>query len=138
MAAACVGACGHAARILECGPAPVPAAESAGASTARDSLHAVVDTEETLEPDLRIRTWDRIYVVRRRLLQADAGGRVPGGLSELVHPDDFIDYVRDAWRRELGYTRAGSHFEIRSAGPDGCFNTADDIAATEASMPPRP
>ncbi len=132
--------CGHVARELACIQAPVAAPVTrSGDVVIQDTLRAVVDTEETLEPDPLIRSWDRLYVVRRRLLEyIGRSQNLPNDLSELRFPDDFIPYDQDAWRRKFRYTRGNSTFEVRSAGPDGCYDSPDDLIATHAAISLRP
>jgi hypothetical protein len=36
---------------------------------------------------------------------------------------------RDVWGRELRYSAAGLRYELRAAGPDGAFETSDDIVS---------
>ena len=132
--------CGHGKRALACTPAPAaaPVPTTRGAVD-QDTARGMVDTEETLEPDPLIRSWDRLYVVRRRLLEFIARGEnLPEGLSQVLFSDDFIQYDQDAWGRMFRYRRGSSTFEVRSAGPDGCYDSADDLIATEATISRRP
>lgn len=132
--------CGHGPKVLACTPAPA-AATVVGSRGAvdQDTAGGLIDTEETFEPDPLIRSWDRLYVVRRRLLEFIARGQdLPIRLADVLFPDDFIQYDRDAWGRMFRYTRGSSTFEVRSAGPDGCYDNADDLIATEVTISPRP
>lgn len=100
---------------------------------------AVVDTEETLEPDTLRRSWDRMYVVRRRILQfAQRQGTLPTQLSEIMYSDDFINYACDAWNSPLHYVTRASRFEVRSAGPDRRLGSVDDLYADPDSISRRP
>lgn len=56
-------------------------------------------------------------------------------------PDDaegnaLLKDIKDGWERPFQYKRIDdTHFEIRSAGLDGQFNTADDIKNEATSVP---
>lgn len=72
-----------------------------------------------------------------RLLSAavevvDSAGRLSGGLpdslSNLLAQRHFQD--TDIWGRPLRYVVQTPGFELRSAGQDGRFGTADDVVAT--------
>ena len=52
-----------------------------------------------------------------------AHGTLPNDLEGQL----AISSETDGWGHILKYTREGQRFEIRSAGPDGFFNTGDDI-----------
>jgi hypothetical protein len=67
-----------------------------------------------------------------------ANQRWPTALAELLYPDDIVDYRNDAWGTPLRYGAGGVSFEIRSAGSDRQFSTADDLFATQDQMSPRP
>ena len=59
-------------------------------------------------------------------------GSLPERLADLpaagMQPDPWL---ADGWGQAIRYTRRGSEFELRSAGPDGVFETSDDLAADE-------
>jgi hypothetical protein len=75
-----------------------------------------------------------------QLIRTDAGqialyklqhGRLPATLAEI--PRDFNGSFMpfDPWFKPLAYkVNPNGTFELRSAGPDGKFNTADDIVQT--------
>lgn len=51
-----------------------------------------------------------------------------GALPDEAEGRDLISGFRDAWDRDLRYERTGpDDFDVRSAGPDGKFDTGDDI-----------
>ena len=67
-------------------------------------------------------------------MKANAHGHVVDPVGD-NDPDDFKELVEisDAWKLPLRYeTRGGGNFPlISSAGPDGQFDTADDILSSE-------
>jgi hypothetical protein len=140
LSAALGNGCAHGSTPMVCTPAPAAAPVAAPREgIGQDAPNGVVETEETLEPDPLVRSWDRVYVLRRRLLGlVQQRQELPDNLSKLLVPEDFIPYDRDAWGRAIRYTRGSSTFEIRSAGPDGCYDSGDDIIATAAMISPRP
>lgn len=55
-------------------------------------------------------------------------GRVPAGLQEVRAAGMLAAAPQDAWGRDFRYERrSDSSFRLTSAGPDGVFDTADDI-----------
>ena len=76
----------------------------------------------------------------QQIIRNDAGqialyrqqhGHLPATLAEMSADRDsgFMDF--DPWFKPLAYkVNADGTFELRSTGPDGKFNTADDIART--------
>jgi hypothetical protein len=60
-------------------------------------------------------------------------GRLPSTFEPIVeaHPHVWVwqRYANgaDVWGRPVRYSPDGTRFELRSAGPDGVFDTADDI-----------
>lgn len=64
-------------------------------------------------------------------------GRYPDDLKELYDPENIPsgwagpwikpEWLIDAWGKQIRYTKLKKSFEIRSAGPDGKFNTKDDL-----------
>jgi hypothetical protein len=100
---------------------------------------ALSDSEEDLQPDPRIRTWERIYVVRGRVRRYfEREHHWPSSLEPVLFADDIVDYRKDAWDRALRFTVVGDGFELRSLGEDGVLSTGDDIVATTSEMPRRP
>jgi len=58
-------------------------------------------------------------------------GRLPKTLDEVPTSRDAPFVKTDPWLKPLRYTpHDDGTFELRSAGPDGAFDTADDIAQT--------
>ena len=68
-------------------------------------------------------------------------GRVPNDLTELLNKPaqiprgrnwkgPYMDEIpRDTFDRDLQYSTNENSFEVRSAGPDGQYNTEDDLTA---------
>ncbi|HEY1544162.1 MAG TPA: hypothetical protein VGG01_17290 [Xanthobacteraceae bacterium] len=75
-----------------------------------------------------------------RLMRDDAGrialyklrhGHLPATLAEIPEGRDNAFLAFDPWLKPLAYrVNPDGSFELRSAGPDGKFNTADDIVQT--------
>ena len=57
-------------------------------------------------------------------------GVYPASETNLFTPTNYVrrkdDFV-DGWGMRLHYSQLGESYEIRSAGPDTSFNTADDV-----------
>jgi hypothetical protein len=62
-------------------------------------------------------------------------GELPPALDPIVavRPEVWVweRYATgtDVWGRTVRYTPGGGGFQLRSAGPDGVFDTADDLVA---------
>lgn len=63
-------------------------------------------------------------------------GRLPKDLNELVFegdekwPGPFLEakeVPKDGWGKDFRFTVPGKRYEVRSAGPDGQFDTEDDL-----------
>ncbi len=61
----------------------------------------------------------------------DHGGQLPAGVEGNVMTVQFSD----AWNKELRYEVGQEQAIVRSAGPDGSFETADDLLTTVAGTP---
>lgn len=55
-------------------------------------------------------------------------GALPGTLGDIER--EPVGASADSWGKEFRYSATGNAFEIRSAGRDGAFGSADDIVAT--------
>jgi hypothetical protein len=65
---------------------------------------------------------------REILAFAAEGEGLPGSLADLPRFRPTAAATPDAWGRSIRYERlSDSSFRLRSAGPDGAFDTADDI-----------
>lgn len=64
-----------------------------------------------------------------RLIQAYAAeGGLPESLEALRRSQPAAASVADAWGRKIRYERTSdAGFRLRSAGPDGAFDTGDDL-----------
>lgn len=57
-----------------------------------------------------------------------AGGRLPSTLAPVLEHDPAArPLARDEWGRGIRYTSDSGRMELRSAGSDGSFGTADDV-----------
>ena len=79
---------------------------------------------------------DSVLLTGRRLVRfariIDGVGREHGGLPSTLravpgHPRLPGWELPDAWGRSVAYTHDGQRFELRSAGPDARFRSADDV-----------
>ena len=82
---------------------------------------------------------DSVLATGRRLLRfariIDGVGRERGGLPASLRavpgqPRLAEWEIPDAWARSVSYVAQGQHFELRSPGSDGKFQTGDDIHVT--------
>lgn len=82
---------------------------------------------------------DSMRVMGLRLVRIaralDGAGRDLGGLPLSLRPvPSFsrlsMEEIGDIWGRPVRYSHQSRHLEVRSAGPDGAFDTDDDIAVT--------
>jgi len=69
---------------------------------------------------------DRFPVTLDELLPA-TNGLGGGALSGYIRPEGLID----SWGQRLDYTTQGAGYELRCAGRDRAFQTADDIVKTK-------
>ena len=85
----------------------------------------------------------RLTRIRGFLLDAaSTGAELPSSLEQALPsglaPRSRSEMVRDGWDRPLRYRRFQGDFEVRSAGPDGRFDTGDDMVATRSTSPAPP
>jgi hypothetical protein len=135
------------ALMASCGPRPraCPApvqlpdqgSQSSSAPATQDSSRGVIEKEEDLTPDPRLRTWQHLYALRHQIRRfAQARERLPVNLEEFVVPGG-IAYELDGWGHKIHYTTSGSGYELRALGPDGRAGTEDDMVATQDTLPTR-
>ena len=92
----------------------------------------IVDTEDTLFPELVRRTEARIGVLRVLIYRhVRSHNLLPERLEPLVEPlkGEGVTLM-DAWGRRMAYSRTEAGYEIRSAGKDGLMKSDDDIVGT--------
>ena len=76
----------------------------------------------------------RILIGNRKALDdwySEAGSYPPSGQQGLIDLRTYAGssvYMKDAWGRDLRYEVKNGNARIISAGPDGAFNTQDDMA----------
>jgi len=91
------------------------------------SIH---DSEETVFRDPRDRTAFRMDLIGSYLDSLEMAGSLPRSGDDF---DVALSHGRpnglrmDAWNHVLSFQRVGTGYELRSAGPDGQYGTADDI-----------
>ena len=111
-----------------------------------DSTNAQVDRIEDILPSERQVTTARLSILAGEIFQyACSNGRGPANLPELLAAADGDEFTRlrrdqliDGWGTHFAYARTdqGRSFELRSAGPDRVFDTADDIRTASALPTP--
>lgn len=131
-------------------PAPPPTVDAAAAGACRrDTAWHVASTR------LRVHVPhpDECGATNRSLnLVADALARFhrdrasyPDSLRALLRmevPPPYLpareDWFVDGWGTELRYRRRGPGYELRAAGPDRAFDTADDVVESRGAGSPAP
>lgn len=83
-------------------------------------------------PVEEVRTQTQIGVLTRHIIQSQrAGGSFPASLDAATDPatgqPPAADLHIDAWGTPFRYTSDGATFALASAGPDGAFDTGDDL-----------
>lgn len=98
------------------------------------------DTEEMLIPDPALRTWNRLWSLRRWAQRyVDQHGTLPPRLEDFApQPSRGVDQKRDGWGQLIRYRLQGTGYELRSPGADMQIGTADDMVATAERLPDRP
>jgi hypothetical protein len=113
------------------------AAEGHRMASEADTTRRFIDHFDDINPTARQVTERRLTVLADWVGEfRRAHQRLPARLEEIVAPDpadtNFLPHDRwwtDGWQRRFRYTLSGSAFELRSAGEDGLFGTADDLVA---------
>ena len=101
--------------------------------TTAEFIH--VDDELDLSPTARFWTASRLSIISHSLDEyRRVHGRLPVQLDDLCIPDGRLcsyqrpeKWVRDPWCTPIRYRVTADSIELRSAGPDTVFNTADDL-----------
>jgi len=79
-----------------------------------------------VQPDLQTRV--ALQSARHKIENVRGpGGRIPVE----AEGNGLIQGMQDYWKRQLRYEPKEGGFNIRSAGPDGQFNTSDDIVVDD-------
>jgi hypothetical protein len=131
IAAACTGQHGQAGRndaTQQCGPLlwwKMPESDVVYSSPSDSRTYDVLFTQARIDA----------VILASEAACRQAAGVYPTGLLELDSLPDRLAACRvdqaeitDAWERPLRYSISADGADIRSAGPDGLFNTPDDIA----------
>ena len=100
--------------------------------------------EATMEHDIlndpNLRTWvhaDALRTLVRRYVAEN--GTLPSDLTMLTSLGSDLPLLWDGWNYAFRFVRKNEHeYEIRGAGPDGCYCTNDDFVGTESQFPPYP
>lgn len=102
------------------------------ASLAVYRTYESMDTVADIFPDPADRTRLCMELLQRRADQRRQNGAPhPKTLDALVEQsasESKLECVDDAWGRRFDYRPVDRAFELRSAGPDGAMETADDLA----------
>jgi hypothetical protein len=87
-----------------------------------------IQVDKYLQSKIKLTAVNLESLSREVLSYAAEGDGLPEGLEALrrFHPTAAV--LPDAWGRKIRYERlSDSSFRLRSAGPDGAFETEDDI-----------
>jgi len=126
-------------------PAPGPAQPRAEAcvdtvaGSPAMSVEVMRQTEQHYWPDLVKREEYRLTMLSERLgAHMREGKPFPTRLDEFAAPVPEVPWLStcDPWGHRVRLSRSEREFELRSAGPDGVFGTADDV--TRTGLAPRP
>lgn len=96
-------------------------------------LQVLRESEQHYWPELAARQEYRLTMLQERLAaQLRAGRPFPERLEEFAPPVAEVPWLStcDTWGHRIRIARTDREYELRSAGPDGVFATADDIAKT--------
>jgi hypothetical protein len=107
-------------------------------TVAERPFRGVVDTEESLWPDPRIRTNVRVSSLQALIENHERRhGSLPASLSEILPAGPGpLSMDRDVWGNLIEYTVSAGEYEVRAPGPDGVPGTADDIVARRGTELP--
>jgi hypothetical protein len=87
-----------------------------------------IEVDKYLESKIKLTEVNLESLSREILTYATEGDGLPGSLDALRRFHPTASAVTDAWGRKIRYERlSDSSFRLRSAGPDGTFETEDDI-----------
>lgn len=91
------------------------------------------ESERHYWPDLVARQEYRLTMLQERLAAHLRAGRpFPARVDEFAAPIAEVPWLStcDPWGHRIRLARTDREYELRSAGPDGVFLTADDIVKT--------
>jgi hypothetical protein len=128
-------------------PAPAPSGAQAQAcvdsviGSPAMSLQVMRQTEQQYWPQPIPREQYRLTMLSERLgAHMREGHPFPVSVDEFAPPIAEVPWLStcDPWGHRVRLARQGREFELRSAGPDGVFLTADDLVQTGLVPNPRP
>jgi hypothetical protein len=91
-------------------------------------LGVLVGLVVILIPRGQVAATEAVVMMAERAIEARAAET--GDLPSVDEGKELIAEHTDAWGNPLRYEPSGDEFTIRSAGPDGAFDTADDIVSS--------
>jgi hypothetical protein len=97
------------------------------------SVEVMRQTERQYWPDLVARQTYRLTMLSERLGAHLREGRpFPSSVDEFAAPVAEVPWLStcDPWGHRVRVSRQDREYELRSAGPDGVFGTADDLTVT--------
>ena len=103
------------------------------------SVQVMRETERHYWPEPVPREEYRLSMLQERLGAYLREGRpFPTRMDEFAAPIAEVPWLStcDPWGHRVRISRTDREYELRSAGPDGAFDTADDIVKT--GLAPRP
>jgi len=119
-------------------PAPLgPRAEACHDSVtgnAAMSVQVMRETEQHYWPELTARETYRLTMLQERLgAHLREGNPFPARLEQFAPPVAEVPWLStcDPWGHRVRFSRVDQQFELRSAGPDGVFDTADDLVRSD-------
>jgi len=87
-----------------------------------------IEVDKYLQSKIKLTAVNLESLSREVLTYAAEGEGLPEGLEALRRFHPTAAGLPDAWGRRIRYERlSDSSFRLRSAGPDGAFETGDDI-----------
>ncbi|MCX6567713.1 MAG: hypothetical protein NT147_01510 [Candidatus Aminicenantes bacterium] len=87
-----------------------------------------IEVDKYLQTKIKLTAVNLESISREVLMYAADGPGLPEGLDVLQRSRPTAVALSDAWGRKIRYERlSDTSFRLRSAGPDGAFETADDI-----------
>jgi hypothetical protein len=129
-------------------PAPTPDPSRPRAEACVDSVtgspamsvEVMRQTERQYWPELTARAEYRLTMLTERLgAHLREGKPFPTRMDEFAAPIAEVPWLStcDPWGHRVRISRREREYELRSAGPDGIFGTADDVARTGLAPTPR-